>query len=757
MLENDNCDYVQADTMKKSILFIAVLFLLLRISLSPAFAVSFEAAMNFDVGSVPYSVTTGDFNGDGKIDLAVANYYSHDVSILLGNGDGTFQTAVNHGVGHFPKSVIAGEFNGDGKIDLATANLGSYSVSILLGNGDGSFKTAVSYGAGNRPDSLVAGDFNGDESTDLAVANFYDHNVLILRGNGNGTFSLKAGYGVGDFPSSITAGDFNGDGKIDLAAANYYSHDVSILLGNGDGFFQAAVNYGVGINPQSLTGGDFNGDGRTDLAVTNYDDNDVSILLGNGDGSFQTAVDNSAGNRPYSVTTGDFNGDGMTDLAVTNWSSDDVSILVGNGDGSFQTAVNYSVGKRPDSVVVEDFNGDGRSDLAVTNYDDNDVSILINTMQPLYAPLNVMKTGTGTGTIASNPQGVHCGAVCLYGYNFDTDVTLTATEDVGSIFKGWAGDCSDCGTNTNCNITMDIDKTCTATFNLLPPPISYTFILIKAGTGVGTVTSNPSGIVCGEDCSKEYSENAGLILTATPNRGSLFTGWTGDCSGCGTNTDCNIAMDRDKTCTARFDFALPPTPPSPDSYTLTVTKSGIGDGIVTSTPAGINCGTDCSGTYSKTVKPKNMKLRVRPDAYSTFLGWGGDCQGQGIKTTCTVRMDSDKHVTASFGVPDISVSPNSYDFGNVVVKNSSSSATFTIQNNGTGNLKTTKVKVIGTDAKMFKIRGGGKKTIVPGDTYSFTVTFKPTSTGTKSATLQILSNDPDTPTIEVPLSGTGNI
>ena len=270
----------------------------------------------------------------------------------------------------------------------------------------------------------------------------------------------------------------------------------------------------------------------------------------------------------------------------------------------------------------------------------------------------------------------------------------------------------------------------------------------KSGMGTGTITSNPAGINCGMDCSLVNSENIILILNAIPDSNSLFAGWSGDCTSCGINPDCAISIDSDKTCTATFN---------PNYYTLTVTKSGTGNGSVTSSPEGITCGADCSETYSKTAKPKNMKLKVNPDAYSTFLGWGGDCQEQGTKPTCTIRMDSDKHVTASFGLPDISVSPNSYDFGNVVVKKPSSPATFTIQNNGTGNLKTTKIKVIGTDAKMFKIKGGGKKTIVPGGTYSFTVTFKPTSAGTKSATLQILSNDPDTPTIEVPLSGTGNI
>jgi hypothetical protein len=277
------------------------------------------------------------------------------------------------------------------------------------------------------------------------------------------------------------------------------------------------------------------------------------------------------------------------------------------------------------------------------------------------------------------------------------------------------------------------------------------YVLTIYKSGIGTITSSPLGIVCGPECSEEYSNNTIVTLTATPDAGFLFTGWSGDCSYCGADIDCSITMNADKTCVATFDV-----PPPPNYYVLWVTKTGTGSGTVASTPAGISCGVDCIETYPKVVRAKNVKLKIKPDAYSTFLGWGGDCQGRGTKTTCTVKMDFDKNVTASFGLPDISVSPNSHDFGNIVVKKSSSPATFTIQNSGTGNLKTTTIKIIGTDAKMFKIKGGGKKTIAPGGTYSFTATFRPTSAGTKSAMLQVLSNDLDTPTIDIPLSGTGN-
>ena len=342
---------------------------------------TFQTAVNYAVGSDPESVTVGDFNGDGKLDLAVAN--GNGVSILLGNGDGTFQNAVNYPVGFSPNSVTVGDFNADGKLDLAVAGYGdnnSVSVSILLGNGDGSFQAAVNYAVGNYyfssyPISVTVGDFNADGKLDLAVAIYLDYNVSILLGNGDGTFQPD-NYAVGTQPNSVTVGDFNGDGKLDLAVANYGSNTVSILLGNGDGTFQTAVNYAVYSSPPSVAVGDFNGDGKLDLAVANYDSDSVSILLGNGDGTFQTAVNYAVGSGPISVTVGDFNADGKLDLAVANEDSNDVSILLGNGDGTFQNAGNYAVGSSPNSVTVGDFNGDGKLDLAVANYDSNNVSIL---------------------------------------------------------------------------------------------------------------------------------------------------------------------------------------------------------------------------------------------------------------------------------------------------------------------------------------------------------------------------------------------
>jgi uncharacterized protein (TIGR03437 family) len=337
------------------------------------------AAANYPAGLNPGSLAIGDFNGDGKADLTVANSRSNNVSVLLGNGNGTFQAAVNYAAGATPRLVAVGDFNGDGKADLAVANWDSNNVSVLLGNGNGTFQPAVSYAAGSGPTIIVIRDFNGDGKADLIVANHNSHNVSVLLGNGNGTFQPAVSYATDTSPCELSAGDLNGDHKADLVMSNWAGSSVSVLLGNGNGTFQPEVNYATGSGPGSAAIGDFNGDGKADLAVANWNSVSVSMLLGNGNGTFQPAMNTALGSAPESITIGDLNGDGKADLVVSNWNSASVSVLLGNGNGTFQRVVNYAVGISPWRVAVGDFNGDGRADLAVANYNSNHVSVLLGT------------------------------------------------------------------------------------------------------------------------------------------------------------------------------------------------------------------------------------------------------------------------------------------------------------------------------------------------------------------------------------------
>ena len=329
-------------------------------------AISFFGARTFNAGTNPYDVITGDFNGDGKADLAVANDIDNNISVLINKGDGTFKATVNYVAGNRPSSVTKGDFNGDGKADLAAANYNSGTISVFLGNGDGSFAAAVNYSGGATPIFVTTGDFNGDGKIDLITASAGSNYVSVIINNGDGTFIAPVNYPVGAIPNSIAVGDFNNDGTQDLAVLNGGApYNVSVLLGNGDGTFRATVNYSVGAGPREIITADLNGDGKLDLAVANYSNNNVSVLIGNGDGTFQARVNYSAGTYPRSLSSVDLNGDGKLDLAVANYGSNNVSVLLGNGNGTFQAPVNYSAGRYPQSITAADFSGDGQPDLAV--------------------------------------------------------------------------------------------------------------------------------------------------------------------------------------------------------------------------------------------------------------------------------------------------------------------------------------------------------------------------------------------------------
>ncbi|HEX3557712.1 MAG TPA: FG-GAP-like repeat-containing protein, partial [Pyrinomonadaceae bacterium] len=369
-------------------------------------SVSFAAATNTGTGSQPVSVVVGDFNLDGKPDIAVSNALSDNESIFLGDGAGNFSAATNFATGTTPHRAAVSDFNLDGKQDLAVADAGSNNVSVLLGDGAGGFSAATNFNVGTAPISVAVADFNGDGQPDIVAANRDSNSVSVLLGDSAGNFLAATSFNVGSSPQSVAVGDFNGDGQPDIVAANFSSANVSVLLGNGAGGFSAATNFNVGSNPLSVVVSDFNADGKQDLAVANQVSNNVSVLLGDGAGGFSAATNFNAGNAPFDVKVGDFDGDGNQDLAVANQGANSVSVLLGDGAGSFGAATNFGVGSNPRTIAVGDFNGDGKPDLISANQFSDNISVLLgNCASASGSTFTVNSTGDGAD---NNPGDDTC-------------------------------------------------------------------------------------------------------------------------------------------------------------------------------------------------------------------------------------------------------------------------------------------------------------------------------------------------------------
>ncbi len=383
---------------------------------------TFEEPVANAVGAAATALATGDFTGNNNLGLAVLNQGSDSVTILPGNGDGTFQqsSTVPLPAGSGATSVVAADFNDDGRLDLAVTDSNLDVVTILLGNGDGTFEPAVQYAlqdvptqggvTAGEPYAIVAGDFTGNGIIDLAVADRDCSNgqggVTILMGNGDGTFRVLPPILYGNpndspSPDAIVAGQFTGSDNLDLAVADTGTDDVTVFLNAGGGTFLSLAPIPLGnsaftlIPNMTLVAGPFTDDGHDDLAVatTDYVNGDsVDVLLGNGDGTFTPVLTNqslptiSLGNStvlPIAIVVGHFTSSGNIDLATADSNgteTDDYSIYLGNGDGTFQAPVPYTLGGAGAStaIVAGYFTGDGRTDLAIARTDPDEVRVVLS-------------------------------------------------------------------------------------------------------------------------------------------------------------------------------------------------------------------------------------------------------------------------------------------------------------------------------------------------------------------------------------------
>jgi len=384
----------------------------------------------------PLSIVVGDFNGDGIPDLAIGTNSTTKgyISILLGNGDGTFQAAKNFTGLPNNQAMVAAPFVNGGPLDILTVDnnaSGTNNAALFVGNGEGGGtpNTPFSLGGLSLVNGLAASDFNRDGSEDFVVTGII-YGVWCFApvlGNGNGTFGSPTLNAIGDYPLAVTVGAFNTNGYPDIVVADSNADQVTIFQNNSQGYFFPEGQGNTGTDPVAMVTGDFNGDGFLDLAVVNNGSDNVTIFLGHGNETLTAqAVSPATGHAPTSIAVGDFNGDGIADLAVVNSGDKTTTILLGKGDGTFTAVRNLLTGVNPVNVVTGDFSGTGISNLAVTN---QDIASTVGSRLTVDTAL-VTETATATATNV-NPLGTGAHLVDA-GYGGDSiyNTSVSATTSL---------------------------------------------------------------------------------------------------------------------------------------------------------------------------------------------------------------------------------------------------------------------------------------------------------------------------------------
>ena len=405
-------------------------------------------------GSNPLAVALADLNGDGRLDLIVANLLDDSVGIRLGNGDGNFATLSSTGTGARPTALAIGDLNGDGRADLITADRTINSVGIRYGQGDGSFDanpTPALFAVGVAPSSVALFDLDGDGRRDIITVNPGNNTVSVLLNLGAGSFAPAVNYGAGGDPRDVAFADVNGDGRTDMVVADFGDQGFSVLLGNGAGGFGSAATRQLGSQITSLQLADLNGDGRTDLVTANVTSNEVFVLLGNGNGLFGPYgqfgpapwPSYAVGAAPGKVVLADVTNDGRLDIITTSAVNGSVTVLTGNGGGGFSARQDFAAGAGAAAVAVGDINGDGLADIAVTNPGAGTATLLLNSAGrgpvvtlDTFAPAPVLSLTTGTGGVSHDglitASGVEVGATLQYSINGGASWTAGLTLAAGA-------------------------------------------------------------------------------------------------------------------------------------------------------------------------------------------------------------------------------------------------------------------------------------------------------------------------------------
>jgi hypothetical protein len=335
-----------------------------RISILPGngdgtFGVRKEAAS----GVSPLSIAGADFNRDGRLDLATANQGSNSVSKFVGLASGNMVLTGSEDARGIPAGLATADMDGDTISDVVVASRDQNLVTLLLS----STVSDTTYATGSQPSAVAVGDLNFDTRPDVVVANEASATVSVFLGSSRGRLLPRSDFPTGLAPSALAIGNLNGDGAGDLVVANRGSNTVTVFLGTAGGSFGSVTQLPVGNAPAGVAIQDVSGDGFADIVVANSGDNTVSVLLGNGSGGFSAATTFGTGLAPRAVAIGDLNADTKPDLAVANEGAASVSVLLGNGSGGFGAKTDFAAGLNPSSLVIGELTGDGRPDIAVAN------------------------------------------------------------------------------------------------------------------------------------------------------------------------------------------------------------------------------------------------------------------------------------------------------------------------------------------------------------------------------------------------------
>jgi len=650
---------------------------------------------SFGNPSEPWMLVAADLNRDGNLDLVTSDL-NGEISVFIGNGDGTFQNERDYVVGSTHDDVIsvaAVDVNGDGVLDVVACITETAQIVVMLGRGDGTFNAPSYYSTSDtNPNDMVVGDFNADGNLDVAVID--SSTVRVLLGNGDGSFRPPISSPSSFETRYVIAGDFNRDGKLDLITSSPNQGGISVMLGNGDGTFQAPVTYSAGFGPYGLVAADFNGDGILDVAVTSdmtTQVSPISVLLGNGDGTFQPYTQFDAGQGPTRIATADLDGDGKLDLIVMNggiFGSTSLSVLYGNGDGTFQPQVVFPTTANW-VIVPADFNGDGRHDLAVADHTFSKIALLTQipsvNLSPtsLSFPNQVVGTASPSQTVtltnASNSQ-LQITSISITGTNnteFMQTNTCPATLNAGA----------------NCTITVTyapkLVQSDSATLTVIDSGAPNTQTVALSGNSIGPIvklsslTLNFSNQVVG-------TTSAGKTVTLK-NNGTLplnISSITANGNFTQTNT-CGSSVAVGASCTITIQFS--PTVIGDRTGVVTIADNA---GPPTQTIHLFGTGTDVSfSTLSLTFAPQKVGTTSPPSS---------------------IRLTNVGRTTLTFSSFTLSGS-NAADFA---------------QGNNCGT------------------------SLVGGHSCTISVTFTPSATGTRNASLAISDNGGGSPQ-KVTLQGTG--